>query len=667
MAPRFGTGAYAGGVQRYRVPLVATVLLAGLLGAGPASAATLPSGFTEAIVASGLSSPTSMSFAPDGRLFVTQQAGALRVIKNGALLSTPFTTVTVDAAGERGLLGVAFDPNFATNHFVYVYYTSPTPSTHNRISRFTANGDVAVAGSEVVILELNNLSSATNHNGGAIHFGPDGKLYVGVGENANSANSQSLSNLLGKMLRINADGTIPTDNPYYNTANGTNRAIWATGLRNPFTFAFQRGTTRMFINDVGQNTWEEVNDGIVGSNYGWPNSEGATTNPGERTPLYYYGHGSGQFLGCAITGGAFYNPAVAQFPSAYTGSYFFADYCGGWINRLDPGTGYGTATAFASGISAPVDLQLGPEGSLYYLARGASSTTGIVGRISWTGSQAPAITQQPQSVSVSVGAPASFTVGASGSTPLAYQWQRNSVNISGATSSTYTIAATVASDNGAQFRAIVTNSFGTATSSAATLTVVSNAPPTGTITSPANGSFYRAGDTITYSGTGTDQQDGTLPASAFTWQVDFHHNDAPAHVHPFMQPTIGSTGGTFVIPNTGETSANVFYRIYLTVRDSGGLTQTSYRDIYPRTATITLSGSPAGLTVTLDGQPHAAPYSVLSVGGMLRTIGASSPQTVGGTTYYFRAWSDGGKATHTITTPATNTNYTVTFRVHGKG
>lgn len=134
-----------------------------------------------------------------------------------------------------------------------------------------------------------------------------------------------------------------------------------------------------------------------------------------------------------------------------------------------------------------------------------------------------------------------------------------------------------------------------------------------------------------------------------------------------MQPTIGSTGGTFVIPNTGETSANVFYRIYLTVRDSGGLTQTSYRDIDPRTATITLSGSPAGLTVTLDGQPHAAPYSVLSVGGMLRTIGASSPQTVGGTTYYFRAWSDGGKATHTITTPATNTNYTVTFRVHGKG
>ena len=112
-----------------------------------------------------------MQFAPDGRLFVCEQGGRLRVIKNGALLPTPFVTLTVNSAGERGLLGVAFDPAFATNHFVYVYYTATTPTMHNRISRFTANGDVAVAGSEVVILELDNLSSATNHNGGALAFG----------------------------------------------------------------------------------------------------------------------------------------------------------------------------------------------------------------------------------------------------------------------------------------------------------------------------------------------------------------------------------------------------------------------------------------------------------------------------------------------------------------
>src|SRR6185436_2808401 len=161
-----------------------------------------------------------------------------------------------DSNGERGLLGVAFDPSFAVNQFVYVYYTATSPSTHNRISRLTAAGDVAVPGSEVPILDLNDLSGATNHNGGAIHFGPDGKLYAAVGENANGANAQTLSNLLGKILRINSDGSIPTDNPFFGTATGQNRAIWALGLRNPFTFTFQPGTGRMFINDVGQNTWE---------------------------------------------------------------------------------------------------------------------------------------------------------------------------------------------------------------------------------------------------------------------------------------------------------------------------------------------------------------------------------------------------------------------------
>src|SRR6187200_2061260 len=223
-------------------------------------AATLRSGFTETTLASGLASPTAMAFAPDGRIFVCQQGGQLRVIDNGVLLTAPFVSLSVDSAGERGLLGVAFDPNFASNHFVYVYYTATSPVTHNRVSRFTANGNVAVAGSELVLLDLNPLSSATNHNGGAMHFGIDGKLYIAVGENANGANAQTLANLLGKVLRINADGTIPSDNPFFNTASGVNRAIWALGLRNPFTFAFNPVAVRMFINDVGQSVWEEIND-----------------------------------------------------------------------------------------------------------------------------------------------------------------------------------------------------------------------------------------------------------------------------------------------------------------------------------------------------------------------------------------------------------------------
>jgi glucose/arabinose dehydrogenase len=179
--------------------------------------ATLPQGFSESVVASGISNPTAMAFAPDGRLFVCQQNGQLRVIKNGALLSVPFVSLTVDSTGERGLLGVAFDPNFANNHWIYLYYTAKTPAVHNRVSRFTANGDVVLAGSETIILDLDNLSTASNHNGGAIHFGLDGKLYIAVGENANAANAQTLANLLGKILRINADGSIPGDNPFYNS------------------------------------------------------------------------------------------------------------------------------------------------------------------------------------------------------------------------------------------------------------------------------------------------------------------------------------------------------------------------------------------------------------------------------------------------------------------
>ena len=338
-------------------------------------AATVPTGFTDAVVASGLTNPTAMAMAPDGRIFVCQQGGALRVIKNGVLLSTPFLTVTVDSAGERGLLGIAFDPNFVSNQLVYIYYTATTPAIHNRISRFTASGDVALAGSETIIMDLPNLSTATNHNGGAMHFGSDGNLYVAVGENANRANAQSLSTRLGKMLRMTSTGGVPPDNPFISQTTGENQVIWALGLRNPFTFSFQNGSGRMFINDVGENTFEEINDGIAGSNYGWPTCEGfcSPTNPSFRDPIFTYMNDAQT---CAITGGAFYNPQVPQFPANFIGSYFFADFCGGWIRRLDPAAG-NTVSDFATGIASPVDLLVSPDGFLYYLARGAGSVNRI--------------------------------------------------------------------------------------------------------------------------------------------------------------------------------------------------------------------------------------------------------------------------------------------------
>ena len=190
------------------IPLFVTLLL-GWSGITIAYAATVPPGFTDSLVAADLSNPTAMALAPDGRIFVCEQGGALRVIKNGALLATPFLTVTVDSSGERGLLGVAFDPNFVSNQLVYIYYTATTPTLHNRISRFTANGDVAMAGSETIVMDLDNLSTATNHNGGALHFGPDGNLYVAVGDNANASNAETLATRHGKMLRISSSGTMP--------------------------------------------------------------------------------------------------------------------------------------------------------------------------------------------------------------------------------------------------------------------------------------------------------------------------------------------------------------------------------------------------------------------------------------------------------------------------
>ena len=258
-----------------------------------AGGVTQPSGFTrDERWVTGLTNATAFAQAPDGRLFVAEQGGTLRVIKNGTLLPTPFATFPVDAAGERGLIGVALHPDFVHNGFVYVYSTRKVGNvSHNRISRLTANGDVAAASPELVIADLPSLSSATNHNGGGMHFGADGKLYVGVGENANPPQAQDLSVPFGKLLRFNDDGSIPADNPFFATQSGFGQAVWAYGLRNPYTFSFQPGTGLLYINDVGQNTWEEIDVGTAGANYGWPNSEGPDNlSSGITGPLFTYKH-----------------------------------------------------------------------------------------------------------------------------------------------------------------------------------------------------------------------------------------------------------------------------------------------------------------------------------------------------------------------------------------
>jgi glucose/arabinose dehydrogenase len=341
---------------------------------------SLPPNFQETTVASGLSQPTSMAFAPDGRLFVLEKAGAVRIVSNGSLAAVPFLTLSVNTASERGLLGIAFDPDFASNRLIYLYYTASSPIV-NRVSRFTAslaNPNVVQTGSEQVLLD-NIPSTAGNHNGGALHFGPDGKLYIAIGDSANSSNAPLLTTVAGKILRINSDGSIPADNPFVATS-GARGEIWAYGLRNPFTFAFDAVGGAMHINDVGQGTWEEINPGVRGANYGWPTCEGPqTTGVGTCTstaftyPVHSYAHP----LGFAVTGGVFYRGS--QFPSSFSGSYLFADYIGRFITQLTPSRQ--TAEFAAPGsVDSPVDLDIAPDGSLYYLA----INSGRVQRIQFT-------------------------------------------------------------------------------------------------------------------------------------------------------------------------------------------------------------------------------------------------------------------------------------------
>jgi glucose/arabinose dehydrogenase len=345
------------------------------------SAPTVPQGFTDSLVAE-VPNPTAMAIAPDGRLFVTQKGnnngiGRVRVIKKGQLLSKPFLNVTTDTSDLRGLLGVTLDPKFSTNHYVYIFYTATSPTVHNRVSRFTANGDVAVPGSQKVLLDLpalDNTGGPGGHYGGSLRFGSDGKLYIGVGDDTTPADAQSLNTVNGKILRINRDGTIPADNPFFNSTSGDRRAIWALGLRQPYSLDVQSGTSKMYVNDVGEDSWEEIDEVTRGANYGWPIHEGATSSPDPslqnyQNPLLAYGHGTTAETGCSITGGAFYQNA-----------YFYADYCGDWIRSFDPASG--TSAPFASGIVKPVDLEVGNNGgSLYYVVRGSRSAPASVHKI----------------------------------------------------------------------------------------------------------------------------------------------------------------------------------------------------------------------------------------------------------------------------------------------
>ncbi|MFL5751946.1 MAG: Ig-like domain-containing protein, partial [Bacteroidia bacterium] len=302
----------------------------------------------------------------------------------------------------------------------------------------------------------------------------------------------------------------------------------------------------------------------------------------------------------------------------------------------------------------------GNDGNLYYFSISQNSLYKII----YSNNNAPAITTQPANQTITQGQNVSFTVSASGATPLNYQWQKNAVDIPGANSATYSIS-NVQQSNAGQYRCVVSNTYGNATSNSATLTVTAfNAQPVATILTPANGTIYRAGDDINFSGDATDQEDGNLPASAFQWIIDFHHDQ---HIHPGPTITPGYKTGSFNVSTTGEMSANVYFRIKLIVTDSQGLTDTAYVDVHPKTSTITLTSQPSGLQLYLDGQPHTTPYSILAVSGMQRNIGANASQAMNGTAYTFDHWVSGGAPAQNFTVTDNNQTFTAVYNISTSG
>lgn len=607
----------------------------------------LPPGFIRYPVAQDLN-PTSMTLAPDGSVYVTEKNGRILVIRDGELLPQPLLRIPVDSANERGLGHMVLHPEFEDNGYYYVYYTVPGVR-HNRVSRFTANGDHTVPGSERVILDLDP-TGADIHNGGAMLFGPDGYLYIGTGDGAQNWRGEDLGSTNAKILRVTDLGEAVPDNPWFDLGYLRCNLVYAYGLRNPYTMSMDPATGDIFINDVGAFTWEEINRLERGAFFGWPKVEGPRVQqpvPDEyRDPVFAYKH-ENNF--CAVVGGTFYSPAVATFPPEYVGKYFFSDYCTGAIRVLDPLTGQVTGTFMQDG-NRVIDLQAAPDGSLYYLERrglgdgsqedNTGSTNGILWKVEYTGSGSPFISVPPESTKVVVGESAAFRVQASGSEPLTYTWTLNGEIIPGTEGPEFTIPSASIGMDSARIRVTVSNSEGSRESEPAILRVTTNQRPEPVITRPLTGSRYRAGDTLDFAGYALDPEEGLVPAERLSWRIDFHHG---THSHPAMNPMSGSASGAWVIPQLGEVSTDVWYRIILTATDEDGLAKTVYADVFPEFGSVRVTSDPPGRTVSLDGMERITPFSFDGVQGVSRYLSPPLKEEAEDSVYFFAEWSDGSR------------------------
>lgn len=677
-------------------------LVVALLLSPPALA--LPPDFEDELVATVSGGPMDTAWTPDGRMLVPTKGGQLRVYTNGALLSTAALDLSsrLCTTGEQGLVGIAVHPNFDVNHWIYLYYIWPKYGTCNestvngpvgRLSRFTLPAtNIIDPLSEVVLFET-GARYKDHHTGGDPKFGKDGYLYITVGDaGAQSLGwPQNLGRLDGKVLRLTDTGGIPADNPF--TGAGTARCnvdgvppagspsgtkcqeIYSYGLRNPFRFAMDpdAALTRYLIQDVGQHTWEEVSEGpISGANYGWQIREGPCAKDsdtdcglppaGMTDPVYWYHHG---IDGAAATGGAFVPDGV--WPASYNDSYMLADYVFGKIWQLtlggagcrlcSPPTSNMTVTDFAD-ILRIVSMRFGPDGALYYTSREG----GVVRRIKFVG----AVNRSPvarMTASPTAGL-APLTVNFDGSTssdpdgdPLTYAWDFQDDGTPDASSAT--ASHTYVTDGAYTARLTVSDGKG-GTNSTTVRIDVGNRPPVVTIETPAEGTLFRVGEGFILHGTASDPEDGPLPASALTWEVERVH---ATHTHPYLPPTSGDDVPiTAQEPEDLDAAKDSFYRIYLRVTDSNGLTTTAVRDLMPHKVNLTFNTNPAGLRITAGGLNLTGPTTVVSWENYDVTVNAPNQTDGFGVQWTFDSWSDGGAQAHVINTPASNASYTATFK-----
>ena len=685
-----------------------------LLTAGKHAAATaVPAGFDDQLVVSA-AKPIALAFTPDGRMLVATQPGQLRVYKNGQLLQTPALNLSgkLCTNSERGMLGVAVDPNFSTNRYVYLYYTynrfgvcptgQPTNTSNpvNRVSRFVMPGDTVDQATEKVLID-NIPSPNGNHNSGDLGFGKDGYLYVTVGDGqcdyngdsgcagANDA-SRDRHILLGKVLRVTRSGGIPSANPYTGTGsarcNLTGRTdpgkncqeTFASGLRNPFRFAFDPNATgtRFFINDVGQNAWEEIDHGKAGADYAWNLCEGANDNPDRAgavacatapytAPVHEYGHGD---TGCgSITGGAFVPDGT--WPAEYQDSYLFGDYVCNKIFEIAPRSGGGfTMSEFASGLGqgGPIAMAFGPHGSgkAFYYTTYANG--GEVRRIAHTG-----ITNRTPTASVSANptfGPLPLAVGfdGSGSTDpdagdtLSYLWNFGDGSTT-QTTTTATVSHTYSTRGTYAASLRVRDNHGALSGTDTVRIDAGNEAPNPSIGSPSSTLLVRVGQEIALSGGATDPEDGRLPASSLRWEVLRHHNGS--HTHPYFS----GTGNNLTISapppeDLFATGAGNHLEVRLTATDSAGLSKTVIREVQPNRVDVSFGSSPSGASLQANGETFAAPRTLVSWEGYQLSVNALSPQTLSGTTHAFSSWSDGKGQQHEVLTGATPSTFTAAFK-----